>query len=72
MLLWAILTYYHETGRRVLRAALAPLGVLGRRWGAPHALVFVGRDSGRRAQRWLHDLDKGADIEAKLSRQEAV
>ena len=56
----------------MLRAVVAPLGVLGRRWEASQALVLVGRASGRRAQRWLHDLDKSADIEAKLSMQEAV
>ena len=72
MFLFAILSSYHETGRRVLRAVVAPLGVLGRRWEAPQALVIVGRASGRRAQRRLHDLGKSADIEAKLSVQETV
>ena len=52
--LYFFLPFYHlimKTGRRVLRAAVAPLGVLGRRWEAPQALVLVGRASGRRAQR---------------------
>lgn len=51
MFLFAIISSYHETCRRVLRAVVAPLGVLGRRWEAPQALVTVGRDLGRRAQR---------------------